>query len=107
MEAYLWERVESMGVIRRWCVLVLAIALVGTNAVYQWKTTLSVHESEQIVKIDEESREAAAQVATEDVIEKVIGEKADMNRLSAKELVEGIEENNKEVEKYQISVIKE
>ncbi len=87
-----------MRAIRRWCALVLAIALVGTNAVYQLRTTLSAHEAEQIVEIDEESREAAAQAATETAIEKAIGETVDKNSLSAKELVEGMEENNKEAQ---------
>ena len=87
-----------MRAIRRWCALVLAIALVGTNAVYQLRTTLSAHEAEQTVEIDEESREAAAQAATKAVIEKAIGETVDKNNLSAKELVEGTRENNKETQ---------
>lgn len=97
-----------MRTIRRWCALVLAIALVGTNAVYQLKTTLSAHEAEQTVEVDDESREAAAKEATKAVIEKVTGETVDMNNLSAKELVEAMEANAEETQpEVEVTVVAE
>ncbi len=97
-----------MKTIRRWCALVLAIALVGTNAVYQLKTTLSAHEAEQIVEVDDESREATAQAATKAAIEKVTGKTVDMSNLSAKELVEAMNDNAEEAQsEVEVTVIAE
>ncbi len=97
-----------MREIRRWCALVLAIALVGTNAVYQLKTTLSAHETEQTVEVDSESREAAARAATKAAIEKATGETVDLNNLSAKELVESKEADADEAQpEVEVTVVAE
>lgn len=65
----------------KWCALAMAIMLIGSNMVYQVSSSISAHEAEQVFRVEQEARNAAAQAAQR------MADEASEDKISAEALV--------------------
>lgn len=47
----------------RWCALIISILMIGGGMTYQISGSISAHEAQQTIKVEEQARDAAAQAA--------------------------------------------
>lgn len=65
----------------RWCALIISILMIGGGMAYQISGSISAHEAQQTIKVEQQARDAAAQEA----LQKAEG--TEDEEVSAEELV--------------------
>lgn len=71
----------------RWCALIISILMIGGGMAYQISGSISAHEAQQTIMIEEQARDAAAQAA----LQKTEGTNGE--EVSAEDLVKAPQQN--------------
>lgn len=72
----------------RWCALIISILMIGCSMVYQISGSISAHEAQQTIKVEQQARDAAAQAALQRT------ESTGEEEVSAEELVKAQQQDS-------------